>query len=118
MSQNRPLLDPNKDDFSTMEVAQVLGMAVRSVQLMVDREELKAWKTPGGHRRISRASIAVSYTHLDVYKRQLAQLSDRVCTPFTERNPAPSSVLTDMPSGSFSQTKRQLSLVSLCARAW
>lgn len=57
MSQNRPLLDPKKDDFSTMEVAQVLGMAVRSVQLMVDREELKAWKTPGGHRRISRASI-------------------------------------------------------------
>jgi len=32
-------------------------MAVRSVQLMVDRGELEAWKTPGGHRRISRASI-------------------------------------------------------------
>lgn len=57
MHQDRPQLDPNKDDFSTLEVAQVLGMAVRSVQLMVDREELKAWKTPGGHRRISRASI-------------------------------------------------------------
>lgn len=35
----------------------MLGMAVRSVQLMVDREELEAWKTPGGHRRISRASV-------------------------------------------------------------
>lgn len=35
----------------------MLGMAVRSVQLMVDRGELEAWKTPGGHRRISRASI-------------------------------------------------------------
>jgi len=32
-------------------------MAVRSVQLMVDRGELDAWKTPGGHRRISRASV-------------------------------------------------------------
>lgn len=50
-------LDPDKDDFSTLEVARLLGMAVRSVQLMVDREELAAWKTPGGHRRISRASI-------------------------------------------------------------
>ena len=30
---------------------------MRSVQLMVDRGELEAWKTPGGHRRISRASI-------------------------------------------------------------
>jgi len=35
----------------------MLGMAVRSVQLMVDRGELAAWKTPGGHRRISRASV-------------------------------------------------------------
>lgn len=42
---------------STTETAQWLGLAVRSVQLMVDRGELQAWKTPGGHRRISRASI-------------------------------------------------------------
>ncbi len=45
------------DDCSTVDVAQRLGMAVRSVQLMVDRGELRAWKTPGGHRRISRASV-------------------------------------------------------------
>jgi len=44
-------------DCSTRDVAQVLGMAVRSVQLMVDRGELEAWKTPGGHRRIARASV-------------------------------------------------------------
>lgn len=43
--------------YSTMEVARLLGMAVRSVQLMVDRGELEAWKTPGGHRRISRSSV-------------------------------------------------------------
>jgi excisionase family DNA binding protein len=42
---------------TTKEVAQILGLAVRSVQLMVDRGELDAWKTPGGHRRISRASV-------------------------------------------------------------
>jgi excisionase family DNA binding protein len=45
------------DDYSTLEVARLLGMAVRSVQMMVDRGELDAWKTPGGHRRISRASV-------------------------------------------------------------
>ena len=45
------------DDFTTIEVARVLGMSVRSVQLMVDRGELDAWKTPGGHRRIARASV-------------------------------------------------------------
>lgn len=42
---------------STLDVARQLGMAVRSVQLMVDRGELQAWRTPGGHRRISRASV-------------------------------------------------------------
>ena len=31
--------------------------AQRSVQLMVDRGDLQAWKTPGGHRRISRESL-------------------------------------------------------------
>ena len=43
--------------YTTIEVAKMLGMAVRSVQLMVDRGDLQAWKTPGGHRRISRESL-------------------------------------------------------------
>lgn len=45
------------DTYTTIEVARLLGMAVRSVQLMVDRGDLEAWKTPGGHRRISKASV-------------------------------------------------------------
>ncbi|MET0333867.1 MAG: response regulator [Rhizobacter sp.] len=49
--------DDSVEAYSTLEVARMLGMAVRSVQLMVDRGELLAWKTPGGHRRISRASV-------------------------------------------------------------
>lgn len=44
-------------DCSTKDVARALGLAVRSVQLMVDRGELLAWKTPGGHRRIARDSV-------------------------------------------------------------
>jgi excisionase family DNA binding protein len=48
---------PLEADCSTLEVARWLGLAVRSVQLMVDRGELDAWKTPGGHRRIARASV-------------------------------------------------------------
>jgi len=43
--------------YTTLEVAKMLGMAVRSVQLMVDRGDLQAWKTPGGHRRITRDSL-------------------------------------------------------------
>ncbi|TDP62522.1 helix-turn-helix domain-containing protein [Roseateles toxinivorans] len=54
---NTPAGSAVGDDYSTMEVARMLGLAVRSVQLMVDRGELSAWKTPGGHRRIARASV-------------------------------------------------------------
>lgn len=58
-------------DCSTFEVARALGMAVRSVQLMVDRGELEAWKTPGGHRRIARASV----------ERWLAQRYGQIAVP-------------------------------------
>lgn len=51
-------LNDTPADCSTIEAARLLGMAVRSVQLMVDRGELQAWKTPGGHRRISRQSVS------------------------------------------------------------
>jgi excisionase family DNA binding protein len=57
MPNTPPSPQPAADHFSTIEVARLLGMAVRSVQLMVDRGELDAWKTPGGHRRISRESV-------------------------------------------------------------
>ncbi|MBI5268225.1 MAG: response regulator [Burkholderiales bacterium] len=50
-------MSQNDTTYSTLEAARLLGMAVRSVQLMVDRGELQAWKTPGGHRRIDRASL-------------------------------------------------------------
>lgn len=50
-------LTPTADTLSTLEVARQLGMAVRSIQLMVDRGELDAWRTPGGHRRITKTSV-------------------------------------------------------------
>lgn len=57
MPDKKVLDDETRTDFSTLEVGRLLGMAVRSVQMMVDRGELSAWKTPGGHRRIYRASV-------------------------------------------------------------
>ena len=59
MMDTQTLLPPSvqSDHLSTLEAARILGLAVRSVQLMVDRGELQAWKTPGGHRRIDRASV-------------------------------------------------------------
>lgn len=52
-----PVSESPRTDVTTIEAARLLGLAVRSVQLMVDRGDLQAWKTPGGHRRISRESL-------------------------------------------------------------
>jgi excisionase family DNA binding protein len=42
---------------STHEAAKRLGVSVKTVQLWTENGELQAWKTPGGHRRIARASV-------------------------------------------------------------
>lgn len=43
---------------STSEAAKILGISVRAAQLWVENGLLQAWKTPGGHRRILRSSLA------------------------------------------------------------
>lgn len=47
----------NADVLSTREAAERLGVALRTVQLWVEGGVLPAWKTAGGHRRISRAAV-------------------------------------------------------------
>lgn len=42
---------------TTREAAQILGVSVRTAQQWVERGLLDAWKTEGGHRRISIASV-------------------------------------------------------------
>lgn len=45
------------DTLTTREVANLLGASVRTIQLWVEDGRLKAWKTPGGHRRVLRTSV-------------------------------------------------------------
>lgn len=47
----------NDDVISTREAADLLGVAMRTVQLWVEAGVLPAWKTAGGHRRIARAAV-------------------------------------------------------------
>lgn len=42
---------------STREAAKLIGVSLRTAQLMVERGELQAWKTSGGHRRILLDSV-------------------------------------------------------------
>jgi len=49
--------DQNKEYYSTVEAAKLLGVSVRTVQLWVENGSLAAWKTAGGHRRIVASSV-------------------------------------------------------------
>lgn len=42
---------------TTREAAEMLGVSLRTAQLWTESGLLEAWKTEGGHRRISRASV-------------------------------------------------------------
>lgn len=45
-------MNTNPRSYSTLQVAQALGVSVQTVQRWVDAGHLKAWKTVGGHRKI------------------------------------------------------------------
>jgi len=47
----------NREFCTTREAAERLGVSLRTAQLWVDSGILEAWKTEGGHRRISVASV-------------------------------------------------------------
>jgi excisionase family DNA binding protein len=51
------MTDAERDVCSTREAADRLGVSLRTVQLWSEAGLIRAWKTPGGHRRILLASI-------------------------------------------------------------
>lgn len=56
---------------TTREAAEMLGVSLRTVQLWVESGVLSAWKTAGGHRKISMDSITRT---LDERKKSLSRV--------------------------------------------
>jgi excisionase family DNA binding protein len=56
MSTNQ-IPHPHDDYCGTSYAAKLLGLSVGTIQNLVEKNELQAWKTQGGHRRISMHSI-------------------------------------------------------------
>lgn len=46
-----------KHVLTTAEAARLLGVSVRTAQLLIETGPLKSWKTPGGHRRVYLADV-------------------------------------------------------------
>jgi len=47
----------NSEILTTSEAAKLLGISVRTAQLLIEGGALNSWKTPGGHRRVYRADV-------------------------------------------------------------
>jgi excisionase family DNA binding protein len=46
-----------QDVYTTQDAAKLLGVSLRTIQLWVENGSLRAWKTPGGHRRVLKDSV-------------------------------------------------------------
>lgn len=57
MAQSRNLTNADEDVLTTSQAAQLLGISVRTAQLLIEGGSLKSWKTPGGHRRVYRGDV-------------------------------------------------------------
>ena len=47
---------------TTTQAAQLLGISVRTAQLLIEGGGLPSWKTPGGHRRVHRSDVEALLT--------------------------------------------------------
>jgi len=45
------------DILTTAEAARILGVSVRTAQLLIEGGTIPSWKTPGGHRRVYRRDV-------------------------------------------------------------
>ena len=52
-----PSNDHEAEVLTTSQAAKLLGISVRTSQLLIEGGSLRSWKTPGGHRRVYRADV-------------------------------------------------------------
>jgi excisionase family DNA binding protein len=52
----------DKDILTTAEAAKILGVSVRTAQLLIEGGSIPSWKTPGGHRRVYRRDVLAQIT--------------------------------------------------------
>ena len=75
-------MPPSKEPYDgycgTSYAAKMLGISVGTVQGLVEKNDLKAWKTQGGHRRISLQSIQDYQRRHNLAPASMLQGEDRL----------------------------------------
>lgn len=80
-----------KQILTTAEAAKLLGVSVRTAQLLIESGPLKSWKTPGGHRRVHLADVLAYMTQNPRASEFASALAILVASP--ERKPLFDSLL-------------------------
>ena len=106
MSKAPTLKDAVDSYCGTTYAARLLGLSVGTIQSLVEKNELQAWKTQGGHRRISMPSIreyqrrqGIPVTEAEVSHEQLRVLvvdDDPVIRELFQGIAARSTIAMDM----------------------
>ena len=73
-----PSKEPYDGYCGTSYAAKMLGISVGTVQGLVEKGDLKAWKTQGGHRRISLKSIQEYQRRHNLAPASMMQGEDRL----------------------------------------
>lgn len=71
----------DKQVLTTAEAAKLLGVSVRTAQLLIESGPLKSWKTPGGHRRVYLADVLAYMTQNPRAPEYASALVILVATP-------------------------------------
>lgn len=90
-----PRSSPRPSSYSTAHVAKRLGISVPTVQRWVDAGQLKAWKTPGGHRRIDAESAERLFeAHAQDLPTPFDRAAEALSVMLVEDNPDDREILT------------------------
>ncbi|CCD86663.1 putative GAF sensor protein [Bradyrhizobium sp. ORS 285] len=85
----------DKDVLTTSEAAKLLGISVRTAQLLIEGGTLTSWKTPGGHRRVYRTEVEALIARTKPAPVLESALVIVVCSP--DRQAAYEAMLAAMP---------------------
>jgi excisionase family DNA binding protein len=85
----------DKDVLTTSQAAKLLGISVRTAQLLIEGGTLTSWKTPGGHRRVYRADVEALIAHTNPEPVIASALVILVASP--ERRSAYEAILAAVP---------------------
>lgn len=75
-------------DLTTTQVAKLMGISVTSTQKMIDKGRIIAWKTKGGHRRVSFREILslMSTRKMDLSRLESTRQFTKICVYTEDQN--------------------------------